>query len=191
MKSLVMFSLATVFSASVFAKAAPSILEMLAPRAGIYTLSANDELNPCRASFGELKLGEEIRLDVDVPTETTEFIEKGDVVVSLKQEKHGEWFRLFDEPAFSRINGWSHRNFGFMGLPYWVTHKSTYNPSTRTLQHIASISGVTGSESGVQTIVFSDADSKFVYLSEIVDYNALGFETKRMTDRRCEFTRKN
>lgn len=190
--STIIFTLG-VIGESGFAKAAPSMLEILQPRAGIYVLSATDEANPCRASLGDLKLGQEIRLNVDVPTKTTEYVEKGDVIVSLeKGDSTRGWYTLFDEPAFSRINGWSTRSFGFMGQPYWVTHKSTYDSSTETLQHIDSISAITGSESSIQTIIFSDADSgKFIYIDEIVDYNALGFETKRTTDYRCEFTRKN
>lgn len=189
MKTMITALLLSVISTSAFA--APSVLEALQPRAGLYELSANDAANPCLGSY-DLKVGKEARLNVFRAPEATEFQEKGDVIVALEQygDNINKWYSLFDRSVFFRINGWSKRFFvPLMGL--WITHKTTYDHAKGVLQHSGSMSNITGSQSGIQTIQFNDAEKKLVYTYDIVDYNALGIVTKTHPAGRCEFTKKD
>jgi hypothetical protein len=189
MKTMLAALVLTVTSTSAFA--APSVLEALQPRAGLYELSANDQANPCLGSY-DLKEGKEARLNVFQAPEANEYQEKGDVIVQLEQygDNIDKWYSLFDRSSFFRINGWSKRFLApLMGL--WITHKSTYNDATGVLQHSSSMSNLTGSQAGIQTIQFNDAEKKFVYTYDIVDYNAFGSVTKTQPAGRCEFSKKD
>lgn len=163
------------------------VLAALQPKAGEYALSAQDPKHPCRIDDGS-----RIRLNVYVPTETTEFEEKGDVMVKLEQwgDSINKWYSLFDRAPFFRINGWSKRSAMIIDYqPVWITHKTTYNFDKGLLQHSGSMSTITGSQAGVQTIQFN-ADDKIVYSYDIVDYNVLGQVTAIEKAGRCEFTKK-
>lgn len=166
-----------------------AVLKALEPRAGLYELSANDAANPC--GHGRFEFGMAARLNVYVPTESTEFQEKGDVMVQVEQfgEEINKWYSLFDRAPFFRINGWSKRHF-MPAMGAWVTHKSTFDPASRMLRHSGSISTLGGSSSGVQTIVFDEANRKFVYSYDILTYDALGRLKETQKAGRCEFTRK-
>ncbi len=179
-----------VLASSTSAFAANPVLEAMKPRVGLYELTENDAKNPCRA-MGELNVGKEVRLNVVVPTESNQYQEKGDVIVSLEQygDTINKWYSVFDRAPFFRINGWSKRYFmPMMGL--WITHKSTYDHAAGFLIHSASFNSVTGSQAGVQHIHFNDEGRKFEYTYEIVDYDFLGRVVKRTDAGRCEFTRK-
>lgn len=187
MKAL--FSLLALALTATPALANEAVRKALEPRAGLYELSANDPANPC--GHGRYELGMVARLNVWVPAETTEFEEKGDLMVQIEQfgDSINKWYSLFDRAPFFRINGWSKRHFmPLMGL--WITHKSTYDQASRMLRHSGSMSTLGGSQSGVQTIVFDEANRKFVYTYDILDYDALGRLKETHKAGRCEFTRK-
>jgi hypothetical protein len=189
MKSVISALLLVVSSTT--ASAAPSVLEALQPRAGLYALSANDEANPCRGG-SDFELGKEARLVVLEAPEATEFQPKGDLTVRLEQygDRINKWYPLFDRFPFFRINKGSERSM-IPSEGLWITHKSTYSHAKGVLQHSFSVNSITGSQAGIQTIEFNDAEKKFTYTYDIVDYNAIGLVTKTHPAGRCEFTKKD
>ncbi len=156
--------------------------EALQARAGLYELSANDEENPCLGS--DLKVGKQVRLSVTRAPEATQFIPKGDVVVSLEQFATA-WLPLFDRPSFFRINTWSKRVFS-PSTQSWINHKSSYDPSKAVLKNSVSINRINGSQAGIQTIQFLE-EGRFLYTYDIVDYSAFGIMVKTTPAGRCIF----
>lgn len=163
------------------------VLSALQPKAGNYQLFANDAAHPC--GRGHLDASTPLRVRVWVPEADSEFEEKGDVMLQFEQygSGSGTWYSAFEQPAFFRINGWAKRYF-MPAMGAWITHKSTFDPITGTLVHSAAISTLTGSEAGLQTVVFHGDAVSYTY--EIVDYNALGRETKRELAAHCELARR-
>lgn len=181
----IIFSFLALFSATP-AIAAPSLLEVLKAREGIYVLSANDASNPCRS--GDLKIGSVSRLRVEIIENSGEFYRAGDIVV--RQEQYfgniQKWGTLFDRADFGPVNGGTRR---FFSLPLVVSHSSTYSHRESRLTHSVTMTTVTGGSEAVQEIEFLDGEKKFVYNYKIHERNALGYTTSTENYGRCEFTR--